>query len=325
MVSKIKKKWQKSSKMFVCEVCDYTTSRKSSYEKHLESKKHKEQKLQSKNETFRCICCDYTTSKKYNYDKHLLTKRHKDTLQLFSFPNVSKNEKKWQKSCKNEFICEFCDKKYTNRAGLWKHKKKCKNAKKDNVGGNWTPSDIEKILKLAGTTNNTTNNTTINNTTNISINVYLNEYCKDALNLTDFVKKIQLSVEDVIKTNNLGLEDGVSNVVIKELKDLSANQRPIHCVDVKRNKFYIKDNDEWKKEDAEKIIKAAEKIRVQHIKVLEEWENDHPNYLTLGHKDHEMWQRMVATFTKKITDKDKGKILSAIKRRVMIKEAMVEI
>ena len=90
MVAKIKKKWQKSSKMFVCECCDYITSRKSSYEKHLESKKHKEQKLQSKNETFRCECCDYTTSKKYNYDKHLLTKRHKDTLQLFMLPNVAK-------------------------------------------------------------------------------------------------------------------------------------------------------------------------------------------------------------------------------------------
>jgi hypothetical protein len=34
---------------------------------------------------------------------------------------------------------------------------------------------------------------------------------------------------------------------------------------------------------------------------------------------------MVATFTKKITDKDKDRIVKAIKRRVMIKEAMSEI
>ena len=182
--------------------------------------------------------------------------------------------------------------------------------------------EFEKILKsLAGTTNNTNNNTT----NNISINVYLNEHCKDALNLADFVKKIQLSVEDVLKTNSLGLEDGVANVVIKELKDLSANKRPIHCADKKRNKFYIKDNDEWKKEDAEKIIKAAEKIRVQHIVMLEDWEKAHPNYLTLGHKEHTMWQHMVATFTKKITNKDKDRIVNAIKRRVMLKEAMGEI
>jgi hypothetical protein len=227
-----------------------------------------------------------------------------------------------QKSSEKEYICEICNKEYKNRSGLWRHQKKCKKVDCNNDMMKemmWKPSDIEKILKLAGTTNNT------NNTNNISINVYLNEHCKDALNLADFVKKIQLSVEDVLKTNSLGLEDGVANVVIKELTDLSANKRPIHCVDKKRNKFYIKDNDEWKKEDAEKIIKAAEKIRVKHIVMLEDWEKAHPDYLTLGHKEHEMWQHMVATFTKKITDKDKDRIVKAIKRRVMIKEAMSEI
>ena len=279
----------------------------------------KEKKLQKVAKSFSCPYCDYITFRKSSYDKHLQTIKHKENVG----PNGSKIKEKVAISCKR-YICEFCEKEYQTRGGLRKHKKKCKkvDSKEDMMKEMmWKPSDIEKILKLAGTTNN--NNT--NNTNNISINVYLNEYCKDALNLADFVKKIQLSVEDVIKTNNLGLEDGVSNVVIKELKDLSANKRPIHCVDVKRNKFYIKDDDEWKKEDAEKIIKAAEKIRIQHIKVLEGWENDHPNYLTLGHKEHTMWQGMVATFTKKITEKDKGKILNAIKKRVMIKEAMGEI
>jgi hypothetical protein len=276
------------------------------------------QKVAKSRDRFFCEHCDYTTSRKSSYNKHLQTKKHLEK----ALPKCCGSGKKVQKSSEKEYICEICDKEYKNRSGLWRHQKKCKkvDSKEDMMKEMmWKPGDIEKILKLAGTTNNT------NNTNNISITVYLNEHCKDALNLADFVKKIQLSVEDVLKTNSLGLEDGVANVVIKELTDLSANKRPIHCVDKKRNKFYIKDNDEWKKEDAEKIIKAAEKIRVQHIVMLEDWEKAHPDYLTLGHKEHEMWQHMVATFTKKITDKDKDRIVKAIKRRVMIKEAMSEI
>lgn len=278
----------------------------------------KEKKLQKVAKSYSCHHCDYFTSRKSSYDKHLHTIKHKENVG----PNGSKMEEKVAKSCKS-YICEFCEKEYQTRGGLRKHKNKCKKvdySKEDMIKLlreiSWKPDDVQNAMKLAGTTNNTNN---------ISINVYLNEHCKDALNLDDFVKKIQLSVEDVLKTNSLGLEDGVSNVVIKELEDLSANKRPIHCVDKKRNKFYIKDNDEWKKEDAEKIIKAAEKIRLKHIIMLENWEKKHPNYLTLGHKEHTMWQHMVATFTKKITDKDKDRIVKAIKRRVMIKEAMGEI
>tara|TARA_B100000902_G_scaffold31085_1_gene37252 strand:+ start:4188 stop:5054 length:867 start_codon:yes stop_codon:yes gene_type:complete len=277
------------------------------------------QKVAKLKPKFFCAKCEYSTSRKSSYDKHLLTKKHLDK----ALPKCCVFEKKLQKSSENEYICEICEKEYKNRSGLWRHQKKCKKmdySKEDMIKLlreiSWTPDDVQNAMKLAGTTNNTNN---------ISINVYLNEHCKDALNLDDFVKKIQLSVEDVLKTNSLGLEDGVSNVVIKELEDLSANKRPIHCVDKKRNKFYIKDNDEWKKEDAEKIIKAAEKIRIKHIIMLENWEKEHPNYLTLGHKEHTMWQHMVATFTKKITDKDKDRIVKAIKRRVMIKEAMGEI
>ncbi len=278
----------------------------------------KEKKLQKVAKSFSCQYCDYITFRKSSYDKHLQTIKHKENVG----PNGSKMDEKVAKSCKS-YICEFCEKEYQTRGGLRKHKKKCKKvdySKEDMIKLlreiSWKPDDVQNAMKLAGTTNNTNN---------ISINVYLNEHCKDALNLDDFVKKIQLSVEDVLKTNSLGLEDGVSNVVIKELEDLSANKRPIHCVDKKRNKFYIKDNDEWKKEDAEKIIKAAEKIRIKHIIMLENWEKEHPDYLTLGHKEHTMWQHMVATFTKKITDKDKDRIVKAVKRRVMIKEAMGEI
>ena len=44
-----------------------------------------------------------------------------------------------------------------------------------------------------------------NNNNKISINIFLNEKCKDAMNLTDFVKNIKISMEDLHYTNHTRL------------------------------------------------------------------------------------------------------------------------
>ena len=98
--------------------------------------------------------------------------------------------------------------------------------------------------------NNTTNNT-INN--NININLYLNEHCKNALNIEDFVKKIQLSLEDYNFALENGYAKGVTNVLIKNIGDLDDTERPIHSSDKKRGKFYVKSQGEWKKENGEMV------------------------------------------------------------------------
>ena len=43
-----------------------------------------------------------------------------------------------------------------------------------------------------------------NNNNKININVFLNEQCKDAMNLTDFIDKIKVSIEDLEYTNKNG-------------------------------------------------------------------------------------------------------------------------
>ena len=67
---------------------------------------------------------------------------------------------------------------------------------------------------------------TINYTTNcnnkMTINVFLNEMCKDAMNLTDFVDQIKISLKDLLYTKENGLVEGVSNIFVKELEDMWA-------------------------------------------------------------------------------------------------------
>ena len=54
--------------------------------------------------------------------------------------------------------------------------------------------------------NNNTNNS--HNTTNnqFNINVFLNEQCKDAINMSDFIKSIEVSLEQLDFTKTNGLE-----------------------------------------------------------------------------------------------------------------------
>ena len=270
------------------------------------------QKVAKSSRGFYCAVCDYTTSKKSNYNKHLLTKKHSEK----ALPKCYQPEKK---SSQKIYVCEICEKEYKSRKGLWGHKKICKPINSENT---ITPEYVEKFMKLAGTTNNI--NKQINN--NININVFLNEHCKDALNLSDFVDNIKVQLEDVLETHNLGsIEDGTTNIILNQLNDISMNERPIHCSDKKRNKFYIKENDTWKKEDGKKIGDVVDKIQIDHLKALKDWEELHPHYMDVGHKDNNTWQRMVNTLTSPVTEKKKEKVIKEIASQVSLKDAMSEI
>ena len=80
-----------------------------------------------------------------------------------------------------------------------------------------------------------------NNNNTISINVFLNEQCKDAMNLTDFIENLQISLEDLNYSKDNGFVEGVSHIFAKQLQDLKPTERPIHCSDRKRLQFYVKD------------------------------------------------------------------------------------
>ena len=322
----------------------------------------------SKNEQkFYCAICDYTTSRKYNYTKHLSSQKHFKKC----FQNVSKSSKSSKKSSKkkivNNYVCEFCDKIYKNRSGLWKHKRCCKmklsfeceEKKENNIdnknlvlemfelnkkhGAAWQTlckennkqyekihkeknKIIEKQDKLIKEQFNIIKDLSKNpkqiinnNTQNISINVFLNDYCKNAMNLTDFVNNLKVTLEDMHRTNQIGLTDGITNIFLEGLNDLSAVERPIHCVDKKRGKFYIKDDNKWHT-DNNKIGTAMHNVKIKHIHKLKEWEDKHPNFQIPGHPNNKPWTKLVDTVTKDLEIKEQKKLLKKIQDSVSFKE-----
>ena len=142
----------------------------------------------------------------------------------------------------------------------------------------------KKMVEIAPNMGNNNNNT-INNNQKFNINVFLNEECKDAINMSDFLKSIEVSFEQLDYTKVNGLEKGITKVIMDNLNKLSKYERPIHCTDMKRETIYIKDDDRWEKDkDKEMIKKVINKTSNKNYTALVNWKDENPNFMNYDEK-----------------------------------------
>ena len=137
---------------------------------------------------------------------------------------------------------------------------------------------------LENGTHNTTNNTNHTNSHNKAFNLqfFLNETCKDAMNIMDFVESIQLQLSDLENVGELGYVEGISNIIVKNLKELGVTQRPVHCTDKKRETIYIKDENKWEKDDEKnKIRKMIKRVASKNQRLLLKFKELHPDCICL--------------------------------------------
>jgi len=199
----------------------------------------------------------------------------------------------------NQYVCENCNKIYKDRTGLWKHNKKCNKQIIPTTDAKPPSSDLtpelvklitelvkgqnglqESILELSknGTNNNSYNNTNSNNKS-FNIQFFLNETCKDAMNIMDFVESIQLQLADLEKVGEIGYVDGISNIIVKNLKALDVTQRPVHCTDKKREVLYVKDENKWEKQDEDnvKLRKVIKKVTDKNMRLIPKYREKYPD------------------------------------------------
>ena len=235
---------------------------------------------------FECKKCYYFTSKKSNYNKHLMTAKHK------YLQNTDKNVAK----VAIKFDC-ICGKSYKHRQSLYTHQSKCMFKDKESITQNLSQEFVLDVIKkqqdqiteltntikdMAPLINNTINNTQ-NNTQNnkFNINVFLNEQCKDAINMSDFIKSLHITIDQLDFTKQNGLAQGLSKSIIDNMNKLSIYQRPMHCTDSKRETLYIKDDNNWSKENSKEKLKGViKKASSKNYNALMEWKTNNPDYMT---------------------------------------------
>jgi len=141
---------------------------------------------------------------------------------------------------------------------------------------------ITKVIEQTKPSNISNNiNTTMTNSNNkaFNINVFLNETCKDAINFSDFVKNIEVTREDLENNAQLGFVNGISKIIIDNLREMSITERPIHCTDLKRETMYVKDDNKWTKDDNKsKMSGAIQVISQKSARTLLDWKKENPDY-----------------------------------------------
>ena len=297
---------------------------------------------------YSCEYCDYNTSRKSQYDRHVKTSKHQ---------NVTTSVTNETEKVPKEYTC-ICGNLFNNRTTLWRHKKKCDATKQsENIIMNIEDEkssaefDAEMIIELLkqnqefkelileqnkqmmeqnkqilelSKDRNVTNNITQNNNNKFNLNVFLNETCKDALNLSDFLESLVLTLTDFENFGPLGYCGGISNILVNGLNKLDISKRPIHCSDLKREVIHIKNNDTWHKDDdKQQMIKVIKAIEHKNIKQMSLWAKANPEYKDPTSKKSDLYTKLI---DHSLSDTDKEKALKNYNKiiRTVAKEILVD-
>ena len=284
---------------------------------------------------FHCEKCNYFCNKKGDYNKHLQSIKHKNNEIL---QNTTENSQNFSK----EYVCN-CGKIYKHHSSLYNHKKKCNNLKGNDILINEDKIDyktmflevvkknnefhelllkqqeqIREMIPKVGNNHNTINS---NNKNKFNINVFLNEKCKDALSMDEFIDKIEISMKNLLTTKEKGQAEGISNIIMENMKKLSLYERPLHCTDKKRETLYIKNNEWEKDENKQHINKALKKVEKKQFKNIQVWLDEHPNYMN-NSKQQEEFAEILRECGKSIDD-SREKVIKKLCDNVYIEKEEV--
>jgi hypothetical protein len=260
----------KNDKKFFCEFCDYHTSRKSQFYRHLLTLKHKNRVEYNKittnyNKKSSNIC---ECGKEYNHRASLYNHQKRCSYQAELNPELKVPK------LSSDMIVKLIQDNNDIRANLLKENLELRNQLNEQH------KQITEMIPRIGNNNNTLKQ-------KFNINVFLNEKCKDALSMDEFIEKIEISMKDLLTTREKGQVQGISNIIIENINKLSLYERPLHCTDKKRETLYIK-NQEWEKDDNREYIgKALKKVESKQIKNIKIWLDEHPDYMNIPDQQEE--------------------------------------
>jgi hypothetical protein len=289
---------------------------------------------------YECKKCAFISCNKKDYTRHLTTAKHKNRTELNTFT---------PKNPKNEFCCEICNKTFNARNSLWYHKKKCSvdhitpKIIGENSETNHQPETVntmmelikqnqefkeliveqnKQLVELAQKPTTTTN--TINNNQKFNLNFFLNEQCKDAINMSEFIENMTLDLEDLTETGRLGYVGGISRILVNKLQELDIYKRPLHCTDMKRETLYIRENNEWSKEDnsKQKMNELVNRVANKNCKNIHQWTYEHPEYQVFDSPENMEFMKLTQAILGGFGDQESKQFQDKIVRNV-IKEVMV--
>ncbi len=276
-----------------CKYCNYSTNYKRDWKNHIQTRKHKKnaENLNSGNksekESIQIYNCEKCNKKYKNYKSFW---SHKSKCNIDNKINILEDYEEVEQEIEDENLVEKREEKGLSNEMLMTAFSQMITENKELK--NFVIDQAKETMKIVSKQNDalmdvvasksigSTNNTNIiNNNQKVNINMFLNNDCRDAINLTDFIERIDVSQGDLENNAQMGFIDGISKIFLDNLKQLNYYERPIHCTDVKREIMYIKDEDTWQKDqNSTKLENAIQEVSRKSINKLSNWKETNPDY-----------------------------------------------
>ena len=254
--------------MLTCS-CGFTCERAYNLATHRESKQHKmnldrlpiDPKV---NGVFACDACQYSTPHKANYRKHMLTSKHQNATAVTP------------QEVKPVLLLELMDMFFKHQTEMLKHpteilKVNAEASERQQIQHTEMFRALTERVHQQST--QSTQKVMVDQNKKFNLNLFLNEDCKQAQNLSDFIKNVVISLEDLEHLGEVGYTEGMSKILSKAIQSKDKTERPIHCTDVKRETIYIyiRENDTWKKDMQKRRLSTL------RIKTTRPFMNGEPN------------------------------------------------
>lgn len=274
-------------------------------------------------EKFYCNECDFECSKKSNYDKHLTTRKHKlltNTYKKMHECECGKQYKHRQSLFTHKKKCNFSSENIMNKEEESDNEEKIEKneSKYDKLIDTLMKQNEnlqDKLLKA---------NTKIKNVNNnkFNLNVFLNNDCKDAMSIMDFVNKVETSVSTLEYIKEKGFVGGISKLLLEGLNKMEVTNRPMHCTDLKRETIYIKNNDTWEKDNDEndKMKEMITRVSRKNLSNLQEWVQQNPDCTNTGSNKNNDYHKLLQEALNHGNDKEVKKIIKKISKHISVKE-----
>ena len=281
-----------SYRMHTCE-CGFVSSKKFNLVRHLQSKAHvlnmSFPAVNNANGNYECTLCQFVTNHKGHYREHVQSRKHATAIQSNSVSSsVSAAADVMSMILKQQENTQI------QIGMIMKHHETTQQQNTDLIHQN---TELVKALLADRATQpqnvmlENSQNTTITNNKSFNLQFFLNEECKNAMNFSDFIKTVSVTIEDIEHLGEVGYTQGMSKIITKALSETKV--RPMHCTDTKRETIYVKENDAWHKDsDCEESKRLIENIARENYKALAEWRVNHPEHVVHDTEDHEAWYRI---------------------------------
>ena len=308
-------KTPKNPTIYNCDICDFMSSNRKDYNRHVATIKHQKLVLSTNNNNYTKNTPSKFICNKCNkcYKERTGLWRHTQTCQ----PIIAHTDASHNFVIDKELVMSILK----QNADIIKENSELKNLMIEEHKS--TQQMMLEVIKTG--THNTTNTHTNSHNKTFNLQFFLNETCKNAMNIMDFVDSLKLQLNDLERMGEIGFVNGMSNIIIKNLQSMDVTERPVHCTDQKREVMYVKDDGKWDKEEESKpkLRKAIKYIAHKNVKLIAEFKEKYPDYKICASKISTQYNTMVIEAMGGVNCVDsvnENKIIKRISKEIMVEK-----